>query len=253
MVNKKNTRGQLTLFVILAVLIVSAIAIAGFLFAKNTIISPTPKEPHLNFQSCVEDSIKISITKVLDNGGLLNPGNTIRYQSENYTYLCFTADYYSRCYNYYPMHEYTIEEQILQGTTAAVKDCFTSIVDDAKKRGFTVTQEPENYTVDLLPGKLKLNIEKKITMESAETTETFKNFDFEISTKLYEISYVVQEIVNSEAQYCYFDVNNFMLLYPKYSLTRDDYTDSKIYTVQDRNTQEEMKFATRSCPFAPGV
>ena len=59
--------------------------------------------------------------------------------------------------------------------------------------------------------------------------------------------------MNSEAQYCHFEYNGYMLLYPKYYIMRVDYDGSKVYRVIDRRSEEEFRFAVRSCAFAPGI
>ncbi len=247
----KNKRAQLTLFVISAILIVIAIIIALFMVANSSIHKTQQQNLRFNFQSCVEDSVQSTMLLLLENGGLLTPPNKISYQSHNYTYLCYAADYYYQCYNYYPILEHLVEGQIHENTRQIVKDCFVSILDDAENTGYQITQKPEEYFVDLLPGKIKIEVEKEITIESKETSQSFTNFGFELPTDLYELIEVTQNIVNAEAKNCYFDVNKFMVLYPKYNLTRTDYTDSKIYTLEDRASKEEIKFAVRTCPFPP--
>jgi len=44
-----------------------------------------------------------------------------------------------------------------------------------------------------------------------------------------------------------------MLLYPKWDIRRIDYDDSKMYRLIDRKSGAELKFAVRSCAFAPGI
>jgi len=69
----------------------------------------------------------------------------------------------------------------------------------------------------------------------------------------FDLVRVARVIVNSESQFCHFEYNGYMLLYPEYDIRRIDYQDSKIYRVIDRRTGSEFKFAVRSCAFAPGI
>jgi len=64
---------------------------------------------------------------------------------------------------------------------------------------------------------------------------------------------IARDVVNSESQYCNFEYNGYMLLYPKYDIRRIDYSDSKIYRLIDRLSGDEFRFAVRSCAFAPGI
>ncbi len=248
-----NKRAQLTLFIIVGIMIVVAVVASLLLLAKDTGILSSSKNPRINFQSCVEDAVLTTSNKLLAQGGVLNPPHTISHLSHYYTYICYTADYYGRCYNYYPFLEELAENQIIEETEPIVVECFNEIIEDYERKGFSVTQRPLNYSVDVLPGKIELGIQKEITLEDDAGTETFKKFGFSMPTKLYELTQTVQRIITLESQYCYFDISSYMLLYPESNITRRDYTDSKIYQVADRNTQETYKFAVRTCPFAPGV
>jgi len=85
------------------------------------------------------------------------------------------------------------------------------------------------------------------------TVQNFENFDTSILSSIYDLVRVARDVVNSESQYCHFEYNGYMLLYPKYDIRRIDYDDSKIYRVIDRKSGEEFKFATRSCAMPPGI
>jgi hypothetical protein len=241
----KNKQAQLALFMIFGILVVVVIVIILFMSANGFITQTQQQNLRSDFQSCVEDSVQSTMMLLLDNGGLITPPNKISYKSHNYTYLCYTADFYYSCYNYYPILEHLFENQIYEKTQQVVRDCFASVLDDVEGEGYQITQKLEEYYVDLLPGKVKIEVEKEITIEGKETSQSFTSFSFEMPTHLYELIEVTQNIVNAEARNCYFDANRFMVLYPRYNLTRTDYTDSKIYTLEDRNSKEEIKFAVR--------
>jgi hypothetical protein len=247
-----NKRAQLTLFVIVAIILAVSIVLIWFLMSDGTVVTSS-NDPSVNFQSCVEDSIVGSISYLLENGGLLNPPHSIFYLSHNYTYLCYTADYYNRCYNYYPFLEELVENQIYEDSHEVVESCFSALIEDYERQGYEVTFGILNYSVDLLPGQVRMNIEKDITISNDAGSESFSKFGFIISSKFYDLIQIVNRIVSLESVYCYFDVNGYMMLYPGYDMTRREYTDSKVYEVKDRDTLETFKFAVRSCPFAPGV
>ncbi|MFA4960599.1 MAG: hypothetical protein WC548_02945 [Candidatus Pacearchaeota archaeon] len=86
-------KGQITIFIILAILIVSAILVF-FLYVRPTFISSGNK---LDFENCVQQTVEKSILKLEKNAGFVNSEFTYNYKSEEFTYLCYTNEYYKTC------------------------------------------------------------------------------------------------------------------------------------------------------------
>lgn len=245
--------GQVTIFVILAIVIVAAV-IFLFIFLREPESSPAEGVGLGSFiQRCAEESIENSVDLILKNGGEINPTQTIYYGGENYTYLCYQEDYYLPCYNLYPMLYEIIEEEIKENTRDDVQDCFNEMREDYQSRGFSVQGGAGDYSVSLFPGNVKVNLKKKIEISDRDSSQSFEEFGFEIVSPIYELASITREIVNSESQYCYFEYNGYMLLHPEYKIGRIDYGGSKIYNVLDRQTGKEFKFAVRGCVSPPGI
>jgi len=107
--------------------------------------------------------------------------------------------------------------------------------------------------IDLLPGKVDIKLSKDVVIEREGSSQRFEDFGSSVPSSIYDLVRVARDIVNSETQYCNFEYNGYMLLYPQYDIRRIDYDGSKIYRVIDRRTGAEFKFAVRSCAFAPGI
>ena len=246
-------RGQVTIFIIVAIIIVVAIIGAIFFMGGKRVETPADVDPTQIVKKCVEDAVEKSVWKMLANGGQRSPSQAIMYQGSEYNYLCYQADFYQGCYNIHPMLEYLVESEIKEDSLATVQDCFNSMREDFEGRGFDVSGGSADYSTDLLPGSVKINLKKKISLVRGESSQNFENFDTKILSPLYELIKVAREVVNSESQYCHFEYNGYMLLYPQYDIRRIDYSDSKIYSLIDRRSGMEFKFAVRSCAFAPGI
>lgn len=246
-------RGQLTIFVILGILIVLGILVFLFFFAKNIVPDySAPKSPRGVLEKCIGDSVQPSINAVLDYGGLISPIVSIPYKNHSYNYLCYTDQYYTKCYNYYPMLNSIVEEQIRQNTVDLVDDCFIFLLDDYKSRGFDISGGELEYSVEVVPGSVRLRISKDISTTNGESADVFSDFDMKIPSDLFELIEIARNVVNQEAEFCYFENNGFMVMYPLYNMSRVDYDESKIYEVENRKTKEVFKFAIRSCAYAPG-
>ena len=246
-------KGQVSIFIIVGIVIVVGI-IAIFIFMRGVDFdSPVDLGPKAFIEKCVGDAIEESIESVLVGGGEVVPSQSLMYQGEEWNYLCYQADYYLTCYNLHPMLEESVENEIRWDTMGAVQDCFDSMAIDFEDAGFDVSGGAANYSIDLLPGKVDINLRKGVEIVKSGAVQSFENFDNSVLSPIYDLVRIAREIVNSEAEFCHFEYNGYMLLYPEFDISRVDYSDSKIYRVVDRRSGAEFKFAVRSCAFAPGI
>jgi hypothetical protein len=248
-----NRRGQVTIFIILAIVIVAAIIASIIFMGRVDTETPANLGPRAFIDKCIKDSVKPSIEKMLRNGGEILPTQAIAYQGEEWNYLCYQADFYQGCYNIHPMLEMQIEQEIVRDTVDEIRDCFDSVRNDFEDRGFDVDGGETFYSINLLPGYVEINLAKRINVVKDDAAQSFEEFDTRIISPIYELIQIARDVVNSESQYCHFEYNGYMLLYPKYDIRRIDYSDSKIYRLIDRRSGAEFKFAVRSCAFAPGI
>ena len=246
-------RGQITIFIIAGIVIVAGILISLIFMGRVELESPVNSEPKVFVDKCVRDVVEESIGKMLRNGGEILPTRAILYQGEEWNYLCYQGDYYQGCYNIHPMLEMQIEKEIVRDTEDSVQGCFDAMREDFEDRGFDVDGSETVYSVDLLPGYVKINLDKKISISRGGSAQSFENFETKVLSPIYDLVQVARDVVNSEAQFCHFEYNGYMLLYPQYDIRRIDYSDSKIYRLIDRPSGAEFRFAVRSCAFAPGI
>lgn len=221
---------------------------------KTDTVESASINPKALVDKCVQGLVEDSIKKMLLNGGEAAPSQYINYQGEEYNYLCYQADYYLNCYNIHPMLERQIEGEIYEDTKVGVQNCFNSMRQELENQGFTLSGGETTYSVNLLPGYAAINLQKRISITSPSGgSQNFNDFNTRVMSPIYDLILVAREIINAESQFCNFEYNGYMLLYPQYDIRRIDYSDSKIYRLIDRKSKEELKFAVRSCAFAPGI
>jgi len=146
-----------------------------------------------------------------------------------------------------------VESEIESDTVEDVQECFNLMRIDFENRGYGVSGGSTDYSVDLLPGYIEIGLDKDVAISGDEENLAFRNFGFEVESEIYDLVEVVRLIVNDESQYCNFEYNGYMLLYPEFDIRRIDYKDSKLYRVMDRRSGEAFRFAVRSCAMAPGL
>ena len=246
-------RGQVTIFIIVGIVIVVGIVGSIIFMGKFNVESPANLGPQTFVDKCVKDVVEESINKMLKNGGEILATRAIAYQGDEWNYLCYQADFYQGCYNIHPMLEMQIEKEIVTDTSIAVQDCFDTMREDFEKRGFDVSGGATEYSINLLPGYVEINLAKKIDVSRDGSSQSFEDFGGRVLSPIYELVQIARDVVNSESQFCHFEYNGYMLLYPKYDIRRIDYSDSKIYRLIDRKSGDEFRFAVRSCAFAPGI
>jgi len=248
-----NRRGQVTIFIIIGIVIVVSIVAVFIFMGSFEVDSPVDLGPKAFVDKCVRDVVEESVEKMLKNGGEILPSRAIAYKGDEWNYLCYQADYYKGCYNLHPMLEMQIEAEIVRDTEAEVQGCFNSMREDFENRGFDVGGGATEYSISLLSKMVKIDLSKRIDVSKAGSSQSFENFDSEILSPIYELVQISRDVVDSESQYCNFEYNGYMLLYPRYDIRRIDYSGSKIYRLIDRQSGAEFRFAVRSCAFAPGI
>lgn len=248
-----NKKAQVTIFIIVAILVVVGIAMIFILKKSPDVKKPDNLNPRNYIDKCVRDAVDKSVDRVLFNGGEISPTRAIMWRGNKWNYLCYNADYYQTCYNIHPMLELQIENEISANTSVDVEKCFDEMKDSFQERGFDVDMGNTNYSVDLVPGSININLNKKIKLSKDGVSQAFEDFDSHIPSPIYELVQIARTIVNSESQYCYFEYNGYMLLYPKYDIRVNKYQDSKLYRVIDRRSGDEFKFAVRGCVIPPGI
>ena len=249
----KNNQGQITIFVILAILIVTAVITLFFVFRSTSVEEPFVETPRGFIDKCIKDAVKDSVRDVLYGGGRVKPSFYMMYNDTRYNYLCYQDKYYITCVNHYPLLKRIIEKEIYTDTVDDVDSCFNDLVTDYRAKGYDVSEEDLEYSIELVSERVRINVQKRVSLVLGDNAQSFEDFDTSVISAIYELQHIAHEIVNQETQFCNFEYNGFMALYPEYDIKRVDYSDSKIYRIIDRHSGDEFKMAVRSCAFPPGI
>ena len=128
-------RGQLTLFVLMALVVVSVILLF-FLWVQPTYL--VDESGGLKFENCVRDALEETVEELSVNAGFANPSFTYPYNGEEFTYLCYTEEYYETCVVQVPFLVNTFEEQAEKELESEIDECYSSSINDLKAQGFEV-------------------------------------------------------------------------------------------------------------------
>lgn len=250
----KNKRGQITIFIIVAVVIV-ALAVLFYLLAPKIGISPlqrTSQNPEDFFRTCIRDDLQENINKISQQGGSMNPQLYFTFDDVKIGYLCYTGQYYQTCSIQQPLLGPHIEREIKESIEAQVDSCFNALKTSFEGKGYGVTINPGTTYVELLP-KLVVNRFNYTVTLAKDGVEKHDRFDVIVNNNLYELIGIASSILRWETTYGDADPTIYMSYYPNIRVNknlRDDGT--TLYTITDKTTGDSFQFASRSVAFPPG-
>src|SRR3989338_578627 len=219
-----KNKGQITIFVIVALVIVVAVVFIFFINrGEVTSREQNYDNPESYVDNCLRDRTSLVIEEMFAGGGFIDANNTILYQGKEITYLCKNVNNFEPCINQYPVYLTQIKKELEREIQDDVEQCFASVKGEFIRKNYKF--ESGNIGVDV-----------------------------QLKPSIVEIGVIANEIVSQEAQWCHFSNDGFMILYPEYDIRVTMLDDStKIYTIKDKKTQDKLMMATRGCALPAGL
>ncbi|MFH1711387.1 MAG: hypothetical protein ABH840_03685 [Nanoarchaeota archaeon] len=249
--NKRGSKkGQLTIFIIIAVIVVAAVLFIVFYPQIKIIVSPVTPSGYV--EDCISKELDNAVTIVSENGGSINPENVINYEGKEIEYLCYTAEYYKTCVMQQPLLKEHVEDEISSYIKPIAERCVNELVSDYQDRGYNVDLRKGNVSVEIMPHNILVNVNSVLTLEK-DSTQYFSGFKVAKTSEMYDLLMISQSILNWEARYGDSAPETFMLYYPNLRIEKLKQGDgSKIYIINERETKDSFIFATRSLSWPAG-
>ncbi|MBM3228450.1 hypothetical protein FJZ20_00995 [Candidatus Pacearchaeota archaeon] len=249
----KGKRGQVTIFIIIAILIVG-LALFFFLVMPNLNIRTSfdEKNPQAFIQNCLDTKIQDSIEIISLQGGSVHPEHYFEYNDINIQYLCYTNENYKTCLIQKPLLKQNIEFEIENDIREDVVACFNALKENYESRNYNVNLETGRTNVELLPKRVVVSFDYILTV-SKGSADRYDSFNVILNNNLYELISIANSIVEWEATVGEADPRLYMTYYPDLKVEknlRDDGT--RIYILTDKNIGNRFQFASRSLVFPPG-
>lgn len=252
--DRKNRKAQLTIFVILAILIIAVLIVIFYPQIRkytNPLLSL-----EVDTKSCFEENIKDSLEQTLLHGGSIKPELYFNYENVSLNYLCYTGEWYKTCVMQNPLLKQTIEKEIDSLSQTKLVSCINEIENKLKSRGYEVKiTGARNILIEIQPKKLVLTPNFEMTIKREETTQVYgsNSLKTEIDSGAYDLIMIASSIQNFEARYGDVTPESFMVIYPNIKVEKKKQSDgTKVYILSDRITKEKLQFATRSLAWPPG-
>jgi hypothetical protein len=247
-------RGQVTIFIIIAVVIVAVGIFLYMIFPSiKTNLGVQQQNPNSFIQTCLEKDIKDNIALASVQGGSIIPQAYTVFGNNKIEYLCYTNQYYRNCVVQQPMLKQHIETELKTSINSVVSDCFDSLQSSYESQGYQVNIQRGQFNVELLPKRVVTNINYSLTLTKTGT-QKYDSFSVVVNNNLYELIAIANSIVEWEATYGKADVSIYMVYYHDLQVEKKTKADStKIYIIQDLSTGNSFEFASRSQAWPGGV
>jgi len=254
--NKVDKRGQAMIWVIVA-LALSAIIILFFVLrekVKLEIPEKIEEDPKGFIDECTRRNVNEAVDLILPQGGFVRPEHAKTYNGINVSYLCYNKGNYLPCVNEHPLFLSEMKDEIKNYIRPKIDKCFYDYKAEMEKRQNEVSLREMKLDVELGPERIYVDIDRKISINKEDGSLSVNIFDAEIISPVYDLGRVAMEIASQEAEYCYFEYNGYMILYPKYKIKLTQMSDStRIYSITDKKSGKEINIAVRGCAIPPGL
>ena len=255
MQKRGEKRGQVTLFIIIAILVIGMVALIYFLIPKAETSSVfNPENPNSFIQNCLEDEVDSVVSTLSSQGGSLEPDFYFTYNNINIEYLCYTNEPVpALCVVQQPLLKQHIESEIENAISDEVETCFTNLQENYRINGYDVQLTSGVIKAELLPKRIVVSLSDYILTETKGETVRYDAFNVILNNNLYELISIVKSIIEWEATVGGADVENYKRLYSDLDVSKNNRDDgTRIYVLTDLNTEDKFQFASRSFVFRPG-
>jgi len=249
MERKIDKRGQIAIFVVVAVVIVGVI-VAIFLFPQINVFAGEV-DPSSYLKDCMEQDTTETMELLASQGGYLNPENYVLYQDNKFTYLCYSSENYKTCTVQQPLIKANFEKELKAQIEPRARQCVRDLEEQYKKRGYEVESSSGELNVSFVPGRLVLSFLSPMTIRK-EGVQTFRQFTTSLDTEMYDLLMTASSIIDFESTLGDTDTLLYIQYYPDLTIDKLKRDGDTLYILGNVLTEEEFKFASRSLVWPPG-
>ena len=252
---KIGKRSQVTVFIILAIVIIAVGVLLYFLFPEiKTSLGFQEETPYQYLEGCLDKNyVQDKIDEISSQGGSLNPEHYLVYNGNNLEYLCYTNKFYESCVVQQPFLKRHVENEIEEFERENANNCFTQLEQKYEEDGYEATLRKGGIEVELLPKRVVLKFNSTLTLSKDGNSNTYNLFRVVLNNNLYELVAIAGSIVQGETLFGDIETTYYMSLYPELKIEKKVQTDgSTVYIVTDRKSLNKFQFASRSMAWPPG-
>lgn len=244
-------RGQVAIFVIVALVLIAVILVSYFYPQIRSQVSKSV-DPNKYLKDCIEPDIRKDISILGSQGSYANPEGSVQYGGREVKYLCYSSEYYKTCYIQQPMIRQHFEQELKKMLDVKAKECFSELKQYYEKKGYDVSNSNVETNISIIPNKVIIGFIAPMTI-TKESSQTFNGFNVEINSEIYDLIMISTSIVDYEAAYGDSETLIYLQYYPNIKIQKDQLSEgTTIYNVSHVITKENFMFASRSVAWPAG-
>lgn len=244
-----NKKAQVTLFIIIALVIVSALLVFLLYVQPRYFSASTGK---LELESCIEEVVSSKIVELGEQAGFVRPEFYFMYLGKQVPYLCYTNLYYQTCTIQKPFLKQHFQENLLNSIKPQILECYDDSIAELRGQGYDVLEGDKNVSISLEPERVIIDLEAPVTL-NLESSRRFTNFRVHVNSGIYNMLMISTTLLQYESTLGDSDVDSLMFYYPDYSVQKLKQGDgTTIYIVKDIKNQNKFQFASKSLVWPAG-
>ena len=249
-----NKRAQVTIFVIVAIVLVAGLVLLFVVFKPADIISRQDFDnPESFIDKCVRDSAREKVGIMLPQGGFLEPEDYKLYNDIKVSYLCKNVNFYEPCIVQRPLYITQLQKELKDNIIEDIEACFVELEDELISRNYEISGGDLEIEVVLKPKTVEIEVIRDFSFIKDGISKEFSKFIVVLKSPFYDLAYVANEIVLQESRFCNFDNVGFSLLYNEFDIRKQTLSDStEVYSIKHKETGAETNIAVRGCVIPAG-
>jgi hypothetical protein len=201
-------------------------------------------------EKVVKDNLKIMEKKYFGFPGL---NFSYSYQGEQIPYLCYTNLYLQSCINQKPFLLQYFAGELKKMSQEGIMQCYEDSLEDLRNRGIDIGEGAKILDISLDPGQIVVSLKAPTSASTGGASVQFTEFKGIINSPIYNMIMIISYLVQQETRYGDSVIEDPMFLHPEFlikKIRRDD--GNKVYVIEEKNTGDIFKFATRSVAWPVG-
>ena len=249
----KNKRGQLTIWIIVAILLVAIIFLLLFVynpFKINFTRDEIPQKPEVFISDCISDEVLETVDLLSRKGGYLeDPNIFVPYNNFKVGYLCYTNQPYTICSNQQPFLDKFIEQELKTEfkQTNLINSCLSSYKTTVEKLGYQInTCNNPDFNVTIENDRIIFPFKCNIEMSKEDKSFRYQEIKPEVKTKLSNFIGIANKIVEQEIKNGDFDLLLGQMYLTDIELGRTRAGNTKLYILHESNTENYFIFGIKN-------
>lgn len=190
-----NKRGQVTIFIIIAIILIASVSLY-FVFRDKISIENIPSEiepVYISIISCLEETTEQGVEYLALQGGYYEVPKSlsIAYFADNIPY------YYLNSREYVPSVE-RVEGELENYIHNYLSNCLN--FEDFEEQGFEIREGDLLVSVNIKEDKIKTKLDYPVTITKGDSTKRLREFEISIDSDLEKLLEVSEEIVSSYSE-----------------------------------------------------